>query len=722
MSAGPMRAGREVSRRHVVSAILTLLTSGLCVLAPASLAALAASQGVTSISAENGTSCAIETGQAYCWGQGFGDVPVAVLAGKVLTQIAAGVETTCALDSAGAAYCWGWGGYGELGDGSFANSAVPVAVDTSGVLAGKTLTQIVEGNGYTCALDSAGAAYCWGYDLVGQLGDGSTTNSSVPVAVDTGGALAAKTLTQISAGFYDHTCALDSTGAAYCWGGNEGGKLGDGTYTDSSVPVAVDTSGVLAGKTLTQLSAGYAHTCALDSAGAAYCWGDNELGQLGAGTGGGSTVPVAVDTSGVLAGRVFTQISAGGDDACVLDSDGAAYCWGDNSCGELGQGDASDGGIYCPATPVVDARYCKTGSSCGEPSGPTGSDGAPIDRESDDAGAVLTNQAFAQISAGFYHTCAMTGAGAIYCWGDNTFGELGNDSSSAISDVPVLAGPQAPATVAAIPGDTSATVAWTAPGSLDTGTLTGYTATASPGGETCTTSSAPTCTITGLTNGTTYSITVVAHTTVGDSGASAAVTVTPTNTIAFTSGPNDTVAFGTPFTFTVTAAGSPAPAITKAGHLPSGVRFAKGQSGTATISGTPSGSAAGVYPLTLTAKNTSGTVTQAFALTVTRAPAINKIRTTTARAGSAVNLPIAATGYPVPALTESGALPRGLTFTDHGNGTGAITGTPAADSSGSYSITITATSTSGTASQTFTLRVQLAARHPSLTIWLTVRS
>ena len=161
----------------------------------------------------------------------FRRVPAAVLGGKALTQIAADDATACALDSAGAAYCWGDNDYGEFGDGSFTSSSVPVAVDTSGVLAGKTLTKISAAFNTACVLDSAGAAYCWGRSDQGQLGDGSTTNSSVPVAVDTGGALAGKTLTQISVGMYGDVCALDSAGAAYCWGGS----------SRSTVPVALDT-------------------------------------------------------------------------------------------------------------------------------------------------------------------------------------------------------------------------------------------------------------------------------------------------------------------------------------------------------------------------------------------------------------------------------------------------------------------------------------------------
>ena len=163
--------------------------------------------------------------------------------------------------------------------------------------------------------------------------------------------------------------------------------------------------------------------------------------------------------------------------------------------------------------------------------------------------------------------------------------------------------------------------------------------------------------------------------------------------------------YGAAFTFTVTTTGDPAPTITRTGRLPSGVRFTDHGNGTATISGTPGNAAAGVYPLTLTAKNKYGTATQAFTLTVTRAPAIQKIRTIRARVGAALRLTIRATGYPPPALAESGPLPGGLTFTDNGNGTAIIAGTPAAGSRGRYPVTITATNTSGTATRRFTIVV-----------------
>ncbi len=516
MSAGTVTAGSARLRRWAAGGALIWVAANLGPLAPQ--AAVAQAQGAL-IAAGNAHSCAIEYGKAYCWGENdfgqLGDgsttdssVPVAVdtsgvLHGKTLTQISAGGGggiDTCALDSTGTAFCWGSNIDGGLGDGGIADSSVPVAVDTGGVLRGKTLTQITAGSDGGCVLDSAGAAYCWGDNDYGELGDGGTADSSVPVAVDTSGALAGKALTQITGG-YEDTCGLASSGVAYCWGDNSSWELGDGSGgTDgdySSVPVAVDTKGALARQSLTQISAGWLFACAVDAAGAAYCWGEGDLGSDLA----SSSVPVAVDTSGVLAGHKVSQISAGLGEACALDAAGAAFCWGDADYGELGDGIFSSSSV-----PVaVDTR------------------------------GVLARKTLTQVSAGAFHVCALDAVGAAYCWGDNNQGDLGNDGTTA-SDVPVLAGPHAPSGVTALPGDTTATVSWAAPASLDGGTLIGYTATALPGGSACTTTSTTTCVVTGLTDGITYSISVVARTTAGDSGASAPATVTPGHTGPIISG------------------------------------------------------------------------------------------------------------------------------------------------------------------------------------------
>jgi alpha-tubulin suppressor-like RCC1 family protein len=510
LSMGAMRVRQNFLGRSAIPVVLfsiaALMVSG------AARGASAVFQGVSLIKAGGEQTCAIEGGKAYCWGDNrlgdLGDgttvssgVPVAVasggvLAGKTITQIASGDDAdACALDSAGTAYCWGNNNRGQLGDGSTGgSSAVPVAVNAAGALAGKKLTAITVGYGYACALDSAGAAYCWGDNRLGELGDGTSNSASVPVAVDTSGLPGGGAFTQITAAF-THTCALAATGAAYCWGDNRFGELGDGSAAGSARPVAVDSAGALAGKTITQIAAaGTFHTCALDSAGAAFCWGLNDFGQLGIGPRASSSVPAPVYTGGVLAGKTLTQLAAGhGNNTCALDSAGAAFCWGPNESGQLGDG---------------------TGTGSNVPAAVSTS-------------GVLAGKVLIGISAGYEHTCALSVAGTAYCWGADHYGQIGDDGGD--SPVPSLVGLDAPVGVTAATGHDAATIFWRAPPSLNGSTLTGYTVTVSPGGSACTTVSVTTCTIGGLTDGTTYSVSVVAHTTFGDSGPSAPWPVTVTH-------------------------------------------------------------------------------------------------------------------------------------------------------------------------------------------------
>lgn len=320
-----------------------------------------AGKTLTAISAGYAHACALSAeGVAYCWGDGANgrlgngatansSVPLAVhmggvLAGKTLTAISAGRDHTCALASDGAAYCWGRGFYGQLGDNTTNDSSVPVAITMTGVLLGKQITAITAAGSYTCALANDAAAYCWGLGDLGQLGNGATANSSVPVAVTTGGALVGKTLTTIDAAVL-HTCAVASDGSAFCWGNNYNGQLGNGSTTPSSVPVAVNMGGVLAGKALTVISGGQYHTCGLSRDGAAYCWGAGFSGELGNNANVGSSVPVTVFSSGVLVGKTLTAIASGGTHTCVLASDGSASCWGLGASGQLGDGASASSNV-----------------------------------------------------------------------------------------------------------------------------------------------------------------------------------------------------------------------------------------------------------------------------------------------------------------------------------------------------------------------------------------
>ena len=273
------------------------------------------------------------------------------LAGKTATQLAMYNGARCAIAD-GRVYCWGY----VLGNGSNSSSAMAVAVDTSGVLAGKTPTKLIAmRNGGMCVIASGGL-YCWGTNYKGQFGDGTTNDTSVPVATDTSGVLAGKTITDAMSAGDGLTCAI-ADGRAYCWGANSNGQLGNGSTTDSSVPVAVDTSGVLAGKTVTQLVGSPSrYMCAIATAGA-YCWGANSNGQLGNGTMTDSSVPVA---TGRASGVTALTVSSYSPTSCAVQST-RVYCWGTNGSGETGTNSA-DGLITNPGLVVQALLVPEVGS------------------------------------------------------------------------------------------------------------------------------------------------------------------------------------------------------------------------------------------------------------------------------------------------------------------------------------------------------------------------
>ncbi|NCV22566.1 MAG: hypothetical protein EBV45_11570 [Chloroflexi bacterium] len=247
-------------------------------------------------------------------------------------------------------------------------------VDTSTV-GNVAFVSIAQGVAYTCGLTSTDIAYCWGYNASGQLGDGSNTDRLTPTLVAVSGGL---TFTTIAAGS-EHTCAIQqanvgpssvgrrsvSAGAAYCWGYNNAGQLGDGTTTDHNVPTAVDTT-----FTFSTISAGEGHTCAIQQANvgavsvgrrsvseaAAYCWGKNTNGQLGNATNVSSTLPVAVARN-----LSYTAIGAGFRHTCGITA-AATYCWGWNVAGQLGDGTTSDRN-----TPILDDAPASSGGSSSAP-------------------------------------------------------------------------------------------------------------------------------------------------------------------------------------------------------------------------------------------------------------------------------------------------------------------------------------------------------------------
>jgi hypothetical protein len=272
---------------------------------------------------------------------------------RVTSAISAGNSHSCALLANGSAKCWGDNAWGQLGNGTTTDASTSVVV--SGFSTRTRAVAISAGGGHSCALLANRTVNCWGENEFGQLGNGTTTNASTPVAVR-----GLTTAVAISAGGA-HSCALLANGTVKCWGGNYFGELGNGTTTNASTPVVV--SGLT---TAVAITAGLYHSCASLANGTAKCWGDNASGQLGNGTSTGpetctdvhhdthpcSTTPVVV--SGLT---TAVAISAGAAHSCGLLANGTANCWGYSAYGQLGDGFSIGPetcyGTACSTTPVV---------------------------------------------------------------------------------------------------------------------------------------------------------------------------------------------------------------------------------------------------------------------------------------------------------------------------------------------------------------------------------
>jgi alpha-tubulin suppressor-like RCC1 family protein len=338
---------------------------------PAPVAVTGLSASVVSAAAAGAETCVLLAGGSVaCWGMndlgqlgdgstsgpeqclGIGScstTPVAVSGVSGATAVATNGSEACAVLSTGAVECWGSYAHGELGNATVAMvsgnplSSVPIMV------AGLTrATAVATGTNYACALLLDGTVQCWGSNDYGQLGSGSTTDSTTPVPVS-----GVTSAVAIAAGGA-HACALRTDGTVVCWGANERGELGLGTSSGpqtcassepcATTPVEVpDLSGV------TAIAAGGYDTCALLSDGIVRCWGGNDEGQLGDGTTMDSSTPVAV--SGL---RGASAIAMGNASACALVSSGDVACWGDNGAGQLASavtGPQTCNGGPCSTTP-----------------------------------------------------------------------------------------------------------------------------------------------------------------------------------------------------------------------------------------------------------------------------------------------------------------------------------------------------------------------------------
>ena len=333
------------------------------------------------VSTGNLHSCGVTTDdRAYCWGyNGWGQlgdgtrttqrtVPTPVAGGLRFRQVSASVAHSCGITTEDKAYCWGDNDDGELGDGTRVSRLAPVAVAAT-----RRFRQISAGGSHTCAVDLFNRAFCWGAGGAGQLGDGTNTRRLFPAKVSQG----ELAFSRISAGS-QFTCAVTTSNRAYCWGWNANGQLGDRTKIPRPIPTAV-----FGGLSFRQVSAAINHTCGVTTGDLAYCWGSNFNRELG----DGSDWPRKLRPAAVAGGLRFNSVTASADFSCGLGKDRLAYCWGANGFGRLGTGDNNS---------------------------------YPTPR------AVQGGRQYINLDAGSFHVCAVASTNSAYCWGYNQYGQLGD--------------------------------------------------------------------------------------------------------------------------------------------------------------------------------------------------------------------------------------------------------------------------------------------------------
>lgn len=346
---------------------------------------------LSSISVSSAMTCGVSPlGDAYCWGRnatgglgigsGRGDRarPTLVAGDLAFAQIDVGSASNvgglfdggaCGVTVGGAAYCWGRNDYGQLGNGTVGvDSDVPVLV-----AGGLQFRAVAAGHDHACGLTAAGAIYCWGSNQQGRLGNGNVgVDSDEPVPV-----IGTVSYAALSAGGYDRSCGIATSGEAYCWGGGGPSPL-------EGRPFVVTPALVLGGVPFSTVEPGsFLHLCGVGN-GAGYCWGQDFGGELGTGTPGVDEPAPAP----VLGGYQWTYIGAGAQASCGLRTDGIVMCWGLDNNGELGQG-----GV---------------GSTLTMPS------------------AIVGGITFTQLSVGHGTTCGLISNGEAYCWGAGLWGERGD--------------------------------------------------------------------------------------------------------------------------------------------------------------------------------------------------------------------------------------------------------------------------------------------------------
>lgn len=382
-------------------------------------------------------------------------------AGAGVATFSAGDYHTCAVRTDRTVWCWGYGGYGELGDGTTGDAehlrTTPVQV-RRGTSALGGVRKVGAGAGFTCAARMDATAWCWGDASLGQLGNGQSgegVHRTKAVQVRRGSGFLTG-VEHIATGG-SHVCALRTNGSVWCWGNGIRGQLGDGDsgaghHRTRAVRVRRG-SGYL--DRVVAIAAGSRHTCAVRKDGSAWCWGDGSSGQLGDGDWGAGHH--RTKATRVRRGSGYMTKAAGiaaDDHTCVRRVDGTAWCWGYAEHGQLGDGTRGGSVSHLRSKPVQVRRgsgvltrvtgigagdghtcarrsdgsaYCWGSDSYGQLGDATTGDPTTHDRLKP-VRVIRSTSSFAgvrKLDGGVYHTCALRTDRSLWCWGSNTYGEHG---------------------------------------------------------------------------------------------------------------------------------------------------------------------------------------------------------------------------------------------------------------------------------------------------------
>jgi uncharacterized repeat protein (TIGR02543 family) len=317
-------------------------------------------------------------------------------------HLSGGVVHSFGMTTSGELYAWGSNELGQLGDGTTANKSIPTLISFEGLQSGETIRDVFAGQYHTFVVTSNGRVYAWGFNNYGQLGDGTLVDNSTPTLISFP---VGETIRNVVAD-QDHSLAVTTTGRVYSWGRNNFGQLGDNTLADNSTPTLISFPG---GETIRNVAAGIGHSLAVTTTGQVYAWGSNLYGQLGDGTTANKSTPTLISFNGLNNlndGETMRDVVAGGEYSHAVTTNGRVYSWGSNNRGQLGDGTSGTSqnqNIANKSTPTLISFDGPNGLNDGE---------------------TIKN-----VDIGALHSVAVTTTGRAFGWGANSFNQLGDGTT-----------------------------------------------------------------------------------------------------------------------------------------------------------------------------------------------------------------------------------------------------------------------------------------------------